>query len=673
MIVSWNWLKELLDVDRPREEVERRLMMAGLNHEGTDAVGDDFAIDLEVTSNRPDCLGHLGVAREVAVLFGGQMKRSPAEPPAAGPPVEELTRVAVECPELCPRYTARVIQGVTIGESPAWLRDRLATLGIVAINNVVDITNYVLMECGQPLHAFDVDKLGGGRIVVREPRRGEKLEAIDHRSYALEPGMCIIADGERPVGIGGVMGGAGTEIAATTTNLLIEAAEFSPTAIRNTARRLKLFSDSSHRFERGVDPDGVDWASRRCCELILDLAGGTLAAGVHDIAPAERPTRPHIVLRYSQLPRILGIDIPHEEVVRILLALGNEKVIENDRQIEVAPPSWRRDLTREIDLVEEVARIYGYDQIPEDVSVPMATSSRSDADRVLGKVRQVLTAAGFHEAMTLSVVPDEWSEVFSPWSDGKPLRTSTPVIERSRTLRKSLAPNLLAARRVNETLDNLAIELFEVAHVYLPGTGLPTEESMLGLSSGRDFFAVKGVIEAMVRSLAGSGASTRVVEVRAAKLPLCGERAAELHVDGRRLGFLGELSEAGREIFELRSPGTIAELRLQSLIELADLVPQYVKPPEYPAITNDINLVVSEDTPWSAIAQLVTAHGGELVETANYQETYRNERLVGKAKKKVLFQVAFRSPQGTLTHEQTNAAHDAIVAACERELGARLG
>ena len=321
MIVSWNWLKEYVLLDMSVAELEHRLMMAGWNHEGTEDVAGDFAIDLEVTSNRPDCLGHIGVAREVGVLYERELTLPAAAPSETGPPVSEFASVAVECPELCPRYTARVIRGVKVGPSPSWISGRLATLGVAAINNIVDITNYVLMECSQPLHAFDLAKIADGQIIVREARRGETFEAINHKTYELTPGVCVIADARRPVALGGVMGGADTEVSDATTDLLIEAADFLPRSIRDTARRLNLHSDSSHRFERGVDPEGVDWASRRCCELILDIAGGELAEGVVDVAAPREPNAP-VTLRYSQLKRILGIDIDADEVRRTFTALG---------------------------------------------------------------------------------------------------------------------------------------------------------------------------------------------------------------------------------------------------------------------------------------------------------------------------------------------------------------
>ncbi|MEX2112805.1 MAG: phenylalanine--tRNA ligase subunit beta, partial [Pirellulales bacterium] len=437
MIVSWDWLKQYVTLDMTPAELAERLMMAGLNHEETYAVGDDVAINLEVTSNRPDCLGHLGIAREAAVLFDRPLEVPAAKPKAGTTELGELAKLRVENPRECPRYTARVLRGVKVGPSPAWLVRRLTTLGVATINNVVDVTNYVMLECGQPLHAFDLAKLKGRQIIVRQATKGENFLAINHKAYALEPTTCVIADAERVVGLAGVMGGADTEVSAATSELLIESAAFDPMSIRNTARALNLHSDSSYRFERGLDPEGVDWASRRACELILELAGGELAAGVLDAGEKPQPRAP-ITLRFAQLKRVLGIDVPPVEAREILAALGNQEQQADEAKVTVVPPSWRRDLAREIDLIEEVARVYGYDKIPEDVSVPMATSHRTEADRVLAKTRQVLTAAGFDEAMTTSAVEGPWSTAFSPWTDAPALRANTPVLRRADQLRRSI-------------------------------------------------------------------------------------------------------------------------------------------------------------------------------------------------------------------------------------------
>jgi len=669
MVVSWNWLREYVALDMSVEELEARLTMSGLNHEGTEPVGDDLAIDLEVTSNRPDCLGHIGVAREVAALWNQQLTIPVATPAESSESVDQLTRVAIECPELCRCYTARVIRGVKIGPSPAWLADRLRTLGIAVINNVVDVSNYVMMECGQPLHTFDFARLEGRRIIVREAMAGETFEAIDHKTYKLEPGMCVIADASNPVALGGVMGGAESEVSGGTTEVLIEAADFDPLSIRNTARTLNLHSPSSYRFERGVDRADIDWASRRCAELILEVAGGELATGMVVAGESSVPREP-IVLRLGQLKRVLGIDVAPDEARQILRRLGLDERQADDGRVEVLPPSWRRDLQREIDLVEEVARIHGYDQIPEDVGVPMSPSARSRDDQVIERVRGVLRAAGFDEAMTLSATDEAWSGAFSPWSDAEPLQCSTAVLRRADRLRRSLVPSLLGARRTNETLSNQVIELFEIAKVYLPQSGeLPTEEMMLAVTSGRGFLVVKGVIEAVVRAV-HANATLEAVETHHELLD--GRKSCELRLGGEKFGFLGEVSEAGRELFELRGATAVAEVRLSTLIAAADLIPQYVELSPYPAVTRDLSIDFDERVRWAEIEQVVRDCGDELLESVVYQDTYRDDQRVGKDKKNVLFGMSLRSATGTLTREEADAVCEKVVGQLEESLGGRL-
>ncbi len=669
MIVSWNWLKQYVDLEMPLAELERRLMMAGLNHEGTADVDGDMAIDLEVTSNRPDCLGHIGVAREIAVLWEGELRIPATNPTTGSTKVGDLATVTIECPRLCRRYTARVIRGVKVGPSPDWLRQRLATLGIESINNVVDASNYVLMECGQPLHTFDLARLEGGTIVVREPRKDEKLEAIDHKTYALAPGMCIIADTKRAVGLGGVMGGVSTEVSDQTTDLLIEAAEFDPTTIRNTARRLHLHSDSSYRFERGIDPEAVDWASRRCCELILQVAGGELAAGVIDIGEQPSPRQP-VKLRYNQIKRILGIDISPDESTRILTALGNTVHASSTESIEVVPPSWRRDLTREIDLLEEVGRIHGYDAIPEDVSVPMTRSARTHFDRVQVRVREVLVACGFDEAMTVSAVEASLSEAFSPWCSLPAMSTHTPVLRRANQLRRSLVPSLLECRRTNENVGNEHIELFEIARVYhSKQEGLPDEPVMLGLTSSHDLLTVKGVIEAILTRIN----SELVLEVADTEQSLLavGE-ACELMIEGNVFGILGQVSDEGRKRFELRGPTTVAEIHMTALLDHARLVPTYKKMAQFPAITRDMNLEMDEGVAWAHVAGLVREHCGTLLDRLDYLETYRDEKRIGKDRKSLLFKITLRDTEGTLTGSRADEIRDRVVDACAKQLGASL-
>lgn len=669
MIVYSHWLADYVDWDLDAEALADRLSMSGLNLEELKRLDDGFALDLEVTSNRPDCLGHIGVAREIAVLLNQTLRIKDPQPTESGPSVADQVKVQIECPELCSRYSARIIRNVQVGPSPEWLAKRLEAIGQPVINNIVDVTNYVMMESGQPLHAFDLAKLGGPGIIVRRSEAGEEFEAIDHRTYALDGGMCVIADGDRrAVALGGVMGGADTEVGLETTDLLIEAAEFAPLSIRTTARRLKLHSPSSYRFERRVDSQGVDWASRRCCELILDVAGGQLAAGVVDVGSATETIEP-VALRYAQLPRVLGVTVATEEVTRILSDLGCEVISTNEERIEVRPPSWRRDLTREIDLIEEVARVHGYEQIPEDVGVPMAPSHKPRRERVLDRVRSVLTAAGLDEALTATAVSQEWSDAFSPWTDQPPLRCRVPMIQGAEQVRRSLIPSLLGARQINESLSNPRIELFETAAVYLPqADGLPREQWTLGIASGRDFRFVKGVVETLVETLQISerlGAETVRYEL------LDSSRSCRLSLGDRTLAILGEIALPARKQFKLRGATTVAELDLTVLEEAADLIPIYSPPSRQPAIARDLNVIVEESLSWGQLEQTVRGAAGPCLESLSYLETYRDPQADGPDKKRLLFAVSFRSDE-TLTSEQADQFRDQIVVAIEKQHAGKL-
>ncbi|MCS7306571.1 MAG: phenylalanine--tRNA ligase subunit beta [Thermoguttaceae bacterium] len=786
MIISWNWLKQYVLLDMPVEELCYRLMMAGFNHEGTTEVGGDLAIDLEITSNRPDCLSHLGIAREVGALYGRPVRIPAAQPTEGNIPVERLVQVRIECPDLCFRYVARVIRGVRIGPSPAWLARRLRTVGITPINNVVDVSNYVLMECGQPLHTFDFAKIQGRTIVVRRPKPGETIEAINHQRYWLGPDMCLICDAQRPVAIAGVMGGAETEISDSTTDVLVEAAEFDPVSIRRTARALGLHSESSFRFERGVDPEGVDWASRRCCELILQLAGGELAAGAVDVG-RKPPQRQPIALRFAQIRRILGIDVPREKVREILLALGLQECpptdsdlagcssvsqqpiklnslpmdpssaictstsageppssipssgsppssasvrssitdqlstfdhlstytqpsaftqspsstpssafvhqisgqftaqtrsatenasgssptaqIQPDRVL-LLPPSWRSDLQREIDLIEEVARIYGYEKIPEDVRVPMTPSVRTKQERVLEKVRHVLTGCGLDEAITFSVVEPGWIRAFLPWTSAEPLRTQTPLVRGANVLRQSLVPSLLAARRTNESVGNSRIELFEIARVFWPQPGaLPIEEQMLAITSGRPYLELKGILEALLEALKIS----EPLRAEPAQCPqLAPDNSCRLYLANELWGFVGQISAELQAQTDLRHPCTVAEVRIALLVTAAELVPQYRPVAPYPAITRDVNLVVDEPVRWADVAATVWQAGGPWLESVQYRHTYRDPQRLGEGKKSLLMTLAFRCPDRTLTNPEADQLRDLIVAACQKHHGAQL-
>ncbi len=398
--------------------------MTGLNHESTSIVGSDPVIDLEVTSNRGDCLGHIGVAREAAVLLKQELCIPQPKPKEAATVAQQIVTVENRFLDGCPRYIARVIKGVKVGPSPEWLRRRLAAIGVKSINNIVDATNYVMFECGQPLHAFDLSQVRGGKVIVRPAAAKEAFVAIDHKTYQLDPSMVVIADAERAIALGGVMGGVDSEVTESTVDILLETADFVPLSIRRTARKLKLHSPSSYRYERKIDPKQMEWASLRCCELILQLACGELAAGSVDTGDKSGSPSP-ITLRARRIRDVLGIEVPWSESIDILTRLGCMvnvdtpaiAAVSGDEAALIQPPSYRMDLVREIDLIEEIARIYGYDKIPEDAMVPMVSSARRPRDVMMTTVRNVCCGFGFDETMTPSLVGKSPALAISPWTN----------------------------------------------------------------------------------------------------------------------------------------------------------------------------------------------------------------------------------------------------------------
>jgi phenylalanyl-tRNA synthetase beta chain len=670
MIVSWNWLKEYVRLDMPVEELGNRLMMAGLNLESIDDVEGDIAIDLEVTSNRPDCLCHLGVARETAALYGRNWTAPNPQPASRGTDIATAAKVAVEAADLCPLYTARLVRGVKIAPSPLWMQRRLKTLGIRPINNVVDATNYVLMECSQPLHAFDFDKLHGGQIVVRRARAGEKMTAIDQKVYDLTPDMCVIADAQRPVAIAGVMGGFDTEIGDGTRNVLIEAADFASMTVRATARKLNLHSDSSYRFERGVDRSQLDWASRRCVQLILETAGGELAPGVLTVGEANPPPRPPITLRLSQIPRVLGIDIPQAEVERILNVLGlKQQPASRTGEVLFVPPSWRRDLSREIDLIEEAARVHGYDKIPEDAAVPLAISTTTLQDRLSERLAQSLVGAGFHEAVTLTFVDEPLNALVRPWTQQEPLRVEHSSRQRTNILRQSLVPSLLAARRQNECQGTLNAQLFEMARVFLaadPGNR-QAEPKVLSAVSGRSFGELKGVVEQLLDAI---NHQVRLVAIPAEGPWFQPGRGAELQVHGQRLGWLGEISHEVRTALSLHDPASFFEIDLAVLEPLVQLSPPYTPVPEYPSINRDINFVLDEAVSYTELSDVIRTSAGSLLEEVAFASQYRGPQIPAD-KKSYVVRLHYRAPDRTLTSEEVDAIQGKVIADCAAKLAAQ--
>ncbi len=671
MLVSWTWLSRYLDLSMSHEALADALSLSGLNHEETLDKAGEIVIDLEVTSNRGDCLSHIGVAREISVLYDKLLQLPNPLPQETSLAAQEVAKVRIDYPESCSRYTARLIKGCKVKSSPAWLANSLKAIGIGAVNNIVDITNYVMMECGQPLHAFDLAKLAGPEICVRRAKAGETLEAIDHKSYLLDASMCVIADAKSAVAVAGVMGGASTEVSPSTRDLLIEAAIFSPMSVRQTARGLKLHSPSSFRFERRVDPAGVDWASRRACELILELAGGELLQGVLEAGTAAESKSP-VVLRLSQIERILGIQVDRQIVVRILTALGCNIAEPQADPLSIVAPSWRHDLSREADMIEEIARIHGYDKIPENSPISVVPSARRDWDHAMDKVRLVMSSAGISEAMTPSVVTESLDQAMSPWTDRSALETITPLLKGANRLRRSLLPSLLQSRADNWTAATLEANLYEISHVYLPGSGpheLPREQTNIGVVSGQDYHGMKGLVETLVNRM-GCSATLSVQPTTSPGFdPL---RSANITLGEHLLGYLGHIDKSLAQRWKLPSQTCVAELALDVLLQYSTLVPQFRSISPYPSIERDLNLIVAESIRWMDIESSTRAAVGHELASVQYRETYRAPEKDGANTKRLLFSVQLRRDTATLTGEEADAMIAAIIDRCTKEHGAKL-
>ena len=684
MIISTNWLADYVQAPGSVDDMVERLLMSGLNHESTTAVGDDTAVEIEVTSNRPDCLGHIGVAREVAVLFGRPL-HVPDPRPLEG--VGEAARsvdVEIRSPEICPCYAARVIRGVRVGPSPKWLVDRLATVGVASVNNVVDVTNYVMLESGQPLHAFDLAKIRGGRIVVRRAVEGEPFVAINHKTYTLSERMCVIADAERPVALAGVMGGADTEIAADTVDVLLESAQFAPLSVRAAARGLVLASASSYRFERGPDPAMVDWASRRAAALILELAGGLLERGVVvagqlACAPAE------IRLAADRVGEVLGVDVADARQRQILTALGfieARGAAPHDHRWRA--PTWRRDCWREIDLVEEITRIEGYGRVPENAVIAARPVELSARERTVRRASEVLVAAGLCEAMTRSVVAEEMAAMPSPWGEAAPLVIAPPLVRGADRLRRSLLPSLLEARAGNAAVGVDDADLFEIARAYLArrdgndaGKG-PVEEPLLaGIVVGGDFSRAKGLCDVVLAGLGLDGAGFRLGYRPIDLAPFARGRAAEVVLErpGRaaeRVAVVGEVAADVAERLGLPGPVSAAEVRLDRLTFAASIERPLVKPSDFPAVQRDVNLVVDEGVSWGDVEAAIGAAAGAVLEDCRLVQVWRDAGRLGAGRKSFVVALSLRSAAGTLSGDEAGRIVDGVVAECGRRVNAVL-
>ena len=569
MKISCNWLKDYCKHDLSAEKLAEGLTNAGLVVDTINPVEDDFCLEVEVTSNRPDCLGFVGVAREVATIVRGKLDIPDVDYDTTDENINDITSVTIEDNELCRRYTARVIKDVKIGPSPEWLQRKISSIGLRPVNNVVDITNYVLMESGQPLHAFDFDKLSENRIVVRKAKKNETMEAIDGSKCVLSDEMLVIADSQKPVAIAGIMGGKETEVSGTTTNILLESAFFDPRSVRRASRKLSLMSDSSYRFERRVDPECVDWASRRATKMILEIAGGQAVEGVIDQNHLE-DNKVSVSLKMSRLNGLLGLQIEKDTAKVILENLQFKINSETEDGFSVDVPSFRGDVYREVDLIEEVARIHGYDKIPVKNSIGVKLSQDNRFDKITEKTKNVISGLGFNEVVTDSIVGDSQDIHGTIWSETGSLKILNPIRQDENLLRKALVHNLLRVKKHNQNYGVEKTDIYELSKVYLPKEDdqLPEEKECLCILGEDGYLALKGVIETILSQLNIADS----LECAHFDFGLfSSEKSAELRLGDSVLGFIGELSREVISDYDFRSKPCIAELDFNVLIDKTSL------------------------------------------------------------------------------------------------------
>ena len=490
MKILYKWLKGFADVPASAPELRSRLSMAGVSIDSVEETAAGPVFDAEITINRPDLLSHLGIAREVATLYRLHLKLPEPKLDEAAEPAVKMTHVEIESPDLCRRYTARIIRGVKIQPSPAWLRQCLQALGQSSINNVVDVTNYVMLELGQPMHAFDLDKLAERRIIVRRAKQGENIRTLDGVERKLSKDMCLICDARGPVGIGGVMGGAESEISSSTSNLLIESAWFEPISVRRTSKALGLRTEASTRFERCADIELAAFASKRAAELIQQLAGGQVLAGLIDIYPNPEPSR-KIEQSRKELLRVMGADVPDSQIEEILVALGFGPVRTDANRGSAGSlvatwnctaPSWRPDVTREIDLIEEVARLCGYDKFPARLPPAKLPAKRLPHAVEEDRLRQRLVALGYEEIIAIPLVDPDRDAIFRP-PDTAPAQIANPLSEDASVMRTSGAVSMITAIEWNLNRAQKNVRLFEFGNAYEVRDGKPVETRILTLGA----------------------------------------------------------------------------------------------------------------------------------------------------------------------------------------------
>ncbi|MDT8391303.1 MAG: phenylalanine--tRNA ligase subunit beta [Lentisphaeria bacterium] len=641
----------------------------------------DAVIDWEITPNRPDWASHYGIAREIAAVAdsAADLRLPPVSLSVVGDEdVSDLAAVEVLDPDLCPRYTARIVRDVIIGPSPEWLAEALRSVGLRPINTIVDITNYVMLECGQPLHAFDYDALGGHKIIVRRAEKDETLTTLDGSVCELTEDNLVIADADRAVALAGVMGGANSEISTATTTVLLEAAVFNASNVRQTARTHGFHTDSSYRFERGVDIDMTDWASRRACALMCEHAGGKMVKGVIDVYPAPRRS-PRVTCRVSRVNQLLGTALTADVIAGFFRRLGLEVVENSGETVTVAVPAFRLDLTREVDLIEEVARLHGLNNLPAVPVRAVAGGSRAlDTYDPVKEARAQLLALGLSEAMNYSLTSVEDATLRTGVHENELIKLSNPISAETGVMRPSLLSGLLRNVAHNIAHQVTDVAFFEIGRVIMTRPGVPEERSQVGIAmTGRrhperfgteretllDFYDLKGILESWI-SARGLTPVTAAADHPAFRTGAC----AALTVDGADIAVYGEAAPELTVGTRLTTPLYIALVELDALLAAAAPRPVFTPLPQFPGTTRDISLVAPAAVSGGDIIDAIRSVKNPLLEDVRLFDVYEDAAVLGEGRRGLSYSLTYRDPAKTVTDKKVNKAHEYLKKALAEKL-----
>ncbi|MGZ3594357.1 MAG: phenylalanine--tRNA ligase subunit beta [Syntrophales bacterium] len=647
----------------------------------------DMVLDIGITPNRSDCLSIIGIAREIAAITGSALKYPDTIVSESEPDITSITSVDILDPDLCPRYSARIIMDITIKPSPLWMRRRLEAVGLRAINNIVDVTNYVMMELGQPLHAFDFQFLEEGRIVVRRSRGRETFTSLDEKERILEMDTLMICDGKKPVAIGGIMGGLNSEVKEDTEMILLESAYFTPASIRKSAKWLGMSTDAAFRFGRGIDPEGVVKALNRAAQIMAEISGGRVCRGYIDRYPQQVEVAGNIALRRERVNEILGTDIDGTEIVDILESLGMTISTEKDGLYRVTPPTYRVDIAREIDLIEEIARLYGYDRIPATLPLVSVTAVTRDRQQiVVDRIRDLIRGSGYSEIITFSFISPESVKLLGiKENDDRQnmVKIRNPLTEDQSVMRTTLVASLLETMKKNAHNGCLDLKLFEIGRVFFHRKegGLPIEKSRMGcLITGMfyddlwcskihaDFYDLKGCIENIFDGLKIAGLEFRSDQREAFLHP---GKSCGIYAKDRLVGFLGEVHPDILLRMDLKNRAYVAEIDLDIVSTMFSEEVLYKDLPRFPSVVRDVAFVIGQDMEADKMLKLAVEMDKVLLEKVSIFDVYSGKNIP-QGKKSLGVRFVYRASDRTLTDDEVNLLHGNVVTQIVDLTGARV-